>query len=150
MPKLKLIIGLFCFLTSNIIVAQIDRNIFINDLDSEEVDVSITDDNKRAAFYIYNQGFEKKSLRDSISKIESRQRKGIKYPSPKKKVYKGVSFIALNPPEKLNSLDDIVLISLEDYRKHQFKGTNSRNTYIIHPCKNGGFLKWKVTILPNK
>lgn len=150
MSKLKFCVVIIVMMFCNTVFSQNERYIFIRDINSEEVEYHFTPNFESASFYIYNKGFETKKLRDSIKNAELKKQKENVHRSLKAPVYTGVNFIALKPPVKIASLEGITTISPKDYREHQFKGTSSRNTYIIHPCEEGGYYKWMVTMLGNK
>lgn len=148
MSKLKfyitIIIGLLCTVSFS---QDEEWYIYIDDLDSEAVSYSTVSNYNRASFYIYYRGYETKKKRDSIKQAQikeiERNRRNLGYRIPPT----GVSYYTSNPPEKLASLKGITTISPKEYREHKIYEKNPRYTYIITPCKEGGYLKWKVIML---
>ena len=110
---------------------------------------SIGKNNEIASFAIYINGYESKEKRKKS--IDNYNKKAVSY-HDKKTIREyieypnfSISFMSLEKPEKLNSIDGIKYNSTE-----QFSKTSSiqitHPSYIIYQQKDGTYLKWKVFI----
>ena len=151
MSKLKFyIITIVTVLCYTVSFSQDRQYIYIDNLESEAVSYSIASNYEGASFYIYYKGYETKTKRDSIRQMQIKERKDNRYKLHPPIPSTGINYYTSNPPEKLSSLESITIISPKEYREHKIYEKKPRYTYIITPCKDGGYLKWRVIMLGSK
>jgi hypothetical protein len=104
---------------------------------------SVTKDTSRASISIYINGFESKKKREKVM-MEYKKKTNSKNNSDIALQTFSANFLSFTKPEKLNSLNGIDLILLNQFNPYI---QISNPTYLIVKQNDGTYLKWKAMLM---
>ena len=123
--------------------------IYVELIKTDGFSYSISEENLGASFTFYRKGFETEEKRNAKAKEykNNKTQYAVKPNSAGWTPTEYYSYTSMKAPEKLESVCGIDFITIEEFREYELDYIYSRNTYIVHKSKQGGFLKWKVNMM---